>query len=70
LFYEDMKHLYQTVLPFLRKWTRVPDDYQTIYQQMLTEMQQPDFAATFPLLTAWGTAPLNKERPRPVDSLF
>ncbi|HLZ58997.1 MAG TPA: class I SAM-dependent methyltransferase [Ktedonosporobacter sp.] len=54
LFYEDMKHLYQTVLPFLRKWTRIPDDYQTIYQQMLTEMQQPDFTATFPLLTAWG----------------
>ena len=37
------------------KWTSVPDDYEEIYQQMLTEMQQPDFVATWTLLTAWGT---------------
>jgi ubiquinone/menaquinone biosynthesis C-methylase UbiE len=55
LFIADMSHLYRTVVPFLRKWTRLPKDYQTIYQQMLSEMQQPDFVATFPLLTTWGT---------------
>jgi ubiquinone/menaquinone biosynthesis C-methylase UbiE len=55
LFYEDVKHAFRTLLPFLRKWTRVPDDYEDIYQQMLTEIQQPDFTATWRLLTAWGS---------------
>lgn len=55
LFYEDMRLVYRTMLPFFRKWTQVPDDYETIYQQMLTEMQQPDFVATWELRTAWGT---------------
>nr|HET6902987.1 class I SAM-dependent methyltransferase [Ktedonobacteraceae bacterium] len=54
LFCEDTKHLFRTVEPFLRKWTRVPDDYSITYQQMVNEMEQPDFTATFPLLTAWG----------------
>jgi hypothetical protein len=35
----------------------------TLYQQMLSEMQQPDFVATWGLLTAWGNAPLSKRRP-------
>jgi ubiquinone/menaquinone biosynthesis C-methylase UbiE len=55
LFYEDMRLVYRTMLPFFRKSTQVPDDYDMIYQQMLTEMQQPDFVATWELLTAWGT---------------
>ncbi|HLZ57529.1 MAG TPA: methyltransferase domain-containing protein [Ktedonosporobacter sp.] len=54
-FYEDMKRLFRTALPFYRKWTRVPDDYETLYQQVLSEMQQPDFVANVHLLTAWGT---------------
>jgi ubiquinone/menaquinone biosynthesis C-methylase UbiE len=54
LFYEDLRHAYKTFVPFLRKWTRVPDDYETLYQQLLTEMQQPDFVATWRLLTLWG----------------
>jgi len=53
-FYEDMKHLFRTGLPFMRKWSRVPDDYEEIYQQALVEMQQPDFVATWHYLTAWG----------------
>src|SRR5712691_394925 len=53
-FYEDMRRFFQTILPFFRKWSRVPDDYETIYQQALSEMQQPDFVATSSLLTAWG----------------
>ncbi len=54
-FCEVIRLSYRTIVPFLSKWTRLPDDYEAIYQQMLTEMQQPDFVATMRLLTAWGT---------------
>jgi hypothetical protein len=54
-FCEDEKHLFRVLLPFFRKWGRVPDDYEEIYQQALNEMQQPDFVAKWTLLTAWGT---------------
>ena len=54
LFYEDIRHAYRTFVPFMSKWTHMPDDYEAIYQQALTEMQQPDFVATWRLLTAWG----------------
>ena len=56
-FYEDMKGGFRTTMPFIRKWIRMLDDYETIYQQALTEMQQPDFVATWRLLTAWGNKP-------------
>lgn len=56
-FIQDMSHLYRTLQPFLKKWTQVPDNYNEIYQQMLTEMQQSDFEATWTLLTVWGTVP-------------
>lgn len=61
-FYEDMKHFFQTILPFFRKWSKVPDDYEAIYQQALSEMQQPDFVATSSLLTAWGSKPRPKSQ--------
>lgn len=54
LFAEDSARVFRTALPFLRKWTRVPDDYDVIYQQMLDEVQQPDFVATWKMVTAWG----------------
>jgi ubiquinone/menaquinone biosynthesis C-methylase UbiE len=66
-FYEDMLHVFRLSLPFFQKWTRVPRDYQEIYQQALKEMQQPDFMATGTLLTAWGTSkgiPLSGRRVR------
>jgi ubiquinone/menaquinone biosynthesis C-methylase UbiE len=56
-FYEDMRLLFRTMVPFLHKWTRVPDDYETLYQQALSEMQQPDFVARGSMLTAWGNNP-------------
>lgn len=59
-FFEDTKHMTRTLLPFLKKWTRVPDDYQELCQQALHEMQQPDFVATMHLVTAWGIAPHGK----------
>jgi ubiquinone/menaquinone biosynthesis C-methylase UbiE len=53
-FAEDMQHSFRTVRPFIQKWTRVPQDYDTIYQQALIEMQQRDFEATWRFVTAWG----------------
>ena len=56
-FYEDMKRAFRTALPFMRKWSHVPDDYEEIYQHMLLDMQQPGFVAPWHLLTVWGQAP-------------
>ena len=53
-FSDNMRLLFRTVAPFLRKWIRVPDDYQELYQQMLSEMQQPDFESNSFLCTVWG----------------
>lgn len=55
LFFEDMRYLFRTNVPFLQKWTRVPDDYEELYQQMLAEMQEPDFVVTNQTITAWGS---------------
>ncbi len=54
LFTADMRHGMRTLVPFMRKWTRVPDDYEQIYQRMLQEVQQPGFEATWRFVTAWG----------------
>jgi len=56
-FSQDMQRAFRTTLPFMRKWSQVPDDYEAIYQQMLLEMKQPDFVAPWNLLTVWGTGP-------------
>jgi ubiquinone/menaquinone biosynthesis C-methylase UbiE len=63
-FAEDLALFYQTIVPFLRKWTRLPDDYDAIYRQMLSETQQPEYVATWKLLTAWGHTPLKKRATR------
>ena len=51
----NVQHGFRTMLPFLQKWTRVPDDYEKIYRQALSEMRQPDFVATWNLLVVWGS---------------
>lgn len=56
-FYEDIELAYRTILPFFRKWSHVPDDYEAIYQEALAEIRQPGFVARWRLLTAWGTKP-------------
>ena len=53
-FLEDTRHLFRTVVPFVRKWTRLPDDYEKVYQHMLVEMQQPDFVGAWNFITVWG----------------
>ncbi len=55
-FFEDMKLTFRMILPFLRKWSRVPDEYDALYQQAVAEMQRPDFRASGNLLTVWGQA--------------
>ena len=61
LLVEDMKLVFRTMVPFLHKWTRVPDDYNDLYQQMLLETRQPDFVTRGSMLTAWGTNPSNAD---------
>lgn len=56
-FFEDMRLIFRTIVPFLRKWSQVPNDYEVIYQQALADMQQPDFVAAAGMLTAWGRKP-------------
>ncbi len=52
---ENGAHFLRTIVPFLRKWGQVPDDYEVLYQQALEEMHRPDFVTTLRLCTAWGT---------------
>ncbi len=54
---EDLRLFFRTLLPFFRKWIRLPDDYEATYQQMLKEMQMPNYTASWTLLTAWGIKP-------------
>ncbi len=53
-FAENMQHGFRTLLPFMRKWGQVPENHEAIYRQMVREMQEPGFAATWTMLTAWG----------------
>ncbi|HTK06518.1 MAG TPA: methyltransferase domain-containing protein [Ktedonobacteraceae bacterium] len=55
--YQDAKHFFQTLRPFIQKWDCAGPNYDSLYQQMLQEMHQPDFHGTWKLLTAWGTRP-------------
>ena len=56
-FLEDMRLVFRTIVPFFQKWTSVPEDYEVIYQQMLSEIQQPGFVGEASMLTAWGINP-------------
>ncbi len=53
-FAQDMQHVFRTVRPFIQKWTQIPEQYDTLYQQALEEMQQQDFEAIWRIVTAWG----------------
>jgi ubiquinone/menaquinone biosynthesis C-methylase UbiE len=54
-FLEDIASAFQTLRPFLQRWVRLPKDYDAICQQALSDMKQPDFQATWNLLTAFMT---------------
>lgn len=55
LFAEDIKYLFRTAKPYLQKWTRLPDDYEDLYQQAIIDAEQPGFIATYKLFTIRGT---------------
>ncbi|HEX7736874.1 MAG TPA: hypothetical protein VF458_18660, partial [Ktedonobacteraceae bacterium] len=61
LYAEDMQRVFKTVVPFLHKWIKVPDDYDETYQQAIREMQQPDFVGKGTAFTAWGISPSSPE---------
>jgi len=54
---EDGRHVMRMLRPFLEKWGCLGEDFQAIHQQALKELKQPDFAATWHLLTVWGNKP-------------
>jgi ubiquinone/menaquinone biosynthesis C-methylase UbiE len=54
---EDGMHVLRTLRPFLQKWGCMSKDYNAIHRQVLEEIQQPDFCATWHLLMAWGIKP-------------
>ena len=64
LFIQDVIRAGHTMRPFLKKWIKVPDNYDEIYQQALQEIQRPDFEATARLLTIWGTVPRRNNDPQ------
>lgn len=55
--YEDAKGIFQTLRPFLHKWGCAGSSYDNLYQQMLSEMDRPDFQGTWRMVTAWGRRP-------------
>jgi ubiquinone/menaquinone biosynthesis C-methylase UbiE len=60
-FYEYMWRFYRLAVPFFQKWTTLPDNYQQIYQQALSEMLRSDFVATWTWVSVKGTRPLYGE---------
>jgi ubiquinone/menaquinone biosynthesis C-methylase UbiE len=55
--YEDLMLVFQTGRPFIQKWGCASQDYEAIHQQALGEIRQPDFHATWDMLTVWGNKP-------------
>jgi ubiquinone/menaquinone biosynthesis C-methylase UbiE len=51
---KDSRDLIHNTLPFLRKWIHIPANYEELYQQMLLELQQPDFEEYWSVQTVWG----------------
>ncbi len=52
--YEDTKLLFPLIHPFLQKWGCATPDFETIYQQALTEMKDPNYHVALNFLTVWG----------------
>lgn len=55
-FCENVRLGFQVIAPFLRKWTRLSDDYPELTRQAVREINEPSFVATVRLLTVWGKA--------------
>lgn len=57
-FAEDVARAIPVLAPFLQKWLRLPEDFEEITRQVLSDLKQPDFLATWRLITAWGNRAL------------
>jgi SAM-dependent methyltransferase len=47
-------HMLPTLTPFLARWGRLPEDYDELCQQALTEMVSADFVARWHFAITWG----------------
>ncbi len=54
-FRDDIAIFFRTIVPFVRKWGNVPDNYDDIYHQALHQIQQPGSITTWEIVTIWGT---------------
>ena len=52
---QDGVRIVRTLRPFIQKWGCASADYDTIQQRVSEEVYQPNFSATWQLLTVWGT---------------
>lgn len=55
----------RSMIPFVRKWAHLPDDYDEMSRQAAREAQQPDFVMTWRFRTIWGTVPAPVSSPGP-----
>ena len=53
-FAHDLRLGFRGIVPFMRKWRGLPDDYEASFQAMTDAMQQPDYMVSWSVLTAWG----------------
>lgn len=51
---EYAKHILPAMTPFLAKWSRLPEDYDELCQQALSEMLCPDFVTRWRFTITWG----------------
>ncbi len=54
-FIENIRLGSQNMIPFVRKWGALPDDFEKLRQESLEATQQPGFSGSWDILTAWGT---------------
>lgn len=52
---EDLRLSGKNMIPFIRKWGRMPNDYDALCQQAVEATQQPGFSGSWEMLTVWGT---------------
>lgn len=52
---EDLQLSGKNMLPFIRKWGSLPDDYDALCQEAVEATQRPGFSGSWDMLTAWGT---------------
>jgi ubiquinone/menaquinone biosynthesis C-methylase UbiE len=56
-FIENVKLVLQALQPFIERRGCAVQGYRAIYRQALEEMDQPDFCASWSILTTWGRKP-------------